>query len=195
MPTFGSACADVQQAKPGGRQPAAGLLPLCTRDISSWLPLSSGCLVLLLQAWLVLAAWLLVAVRRPGFYRQHRTFLVMVFKTLLALAVLHLTNDGGRLISLSRDHPSSAILLLQATSLHGLVHLPALCVGLPLPLWLQLGWVLARTAVFCLGRGSRGEAGGVVERACVCVQERAFTCREGFFCHNKVLSLLRAALM
>lgn len=113
-------------------------------------------LLTLLQAWMVLAAWLLAAVRHPRVYHQHRTLFVLVFKSALALAVVHLTNDGGRLISSAREVPTSKMLLVQATSLHGLVHLPALCVGLPLPFWLQLGWVLARTAMFMLGGASRG---------------------------------------
>lgn len=104
----------------------------------------------------MLAAWLLTASRRADTYRQHRTLLVLLFKTLLAATVLHLTNDGGRMVGSSADEPSSTVLLVKATSLHGLVHLPALCVGLPLPFWLQLGWVLGRTAIFCLGRASRG---------------------------------------
>jgi hypothetical protein len=102
-------------------------------------------------------------------YHQHRIPLVLLFRSLLALTVVYLTNEGGRLVALGREEPSSTRILVQAAALHGLVHLPALCVGLPLPFWLQLGWVLGRTAIFCLGGASQGEE---ARQVIFCLQDR-----------------------
>lgn len=105
----------------------------------------------------MLCIWLLVATHLPGFYCKHRTPLVLVFKSVLALTVVHMTNQSARLAVVAHRKPSSTLLVFQAAMLNGLVHLPALCVGLPLPFWLQLGWVLARAFMFLFASSSRGK--------------------------------------
>lgn len=110
-----------------------------------------------LQAITVLLAWWLLAKCRTHFYTQHRIPLVLLLKSVLALAVLHITHDSPRL--LYKPHqaaPSAAMLAFQAAMIGGVVHLPALCVGLALPFRMQLAWALWRSAIFVLGLVGRG---------------------------------------
>jgi hypothetical protein len=114
-----------------------------------------------LQAITILSVWWLVAKAGPRFYVKHRVPLVLVLKSVLALGVLHITNDSPRLIwKPHRGAELPALLVFQSAMIAGVVHLPALCVGLPLPFWLQLGWAFARAAAFLLGLCTRGRSMG-----------------------------------
>jgi hypothetical protein len=110
-----------------------------------------------LQAMAVLSAWWLLAKCRTSFYLRHRIPLVLLLKSVLALGVLHITNDSPRFLYLPHKVvPSSAMLAFQTAMIGGVVHLPALCVGLALPFRMQLAWALWRASVLVLGYSCRG---------------------------------------
>jgi hypothetical protein len=139
-----------------------GMRPACRRSTAAQkVPARSAaahphCRVFL-QVITVLSAWWLLAKFRTSLYLTHRVPLVLLLKVVLAMGVLHITNDSPRLFWIPHQvAPSTALLAFQTAMTGGVMHLPALCVGLVLPFRMQLAWALWRSAIFVLGFCGRG---------------------------------------